>query len=37
VIPYAVEGSIWVDVRSFGRVAASFPRATGAWDLAAVR
>lgn len=37
VIPYAVEGSIWVDVRSFGRVAASFPRTTGTWDMAAAQ
>ncbi len=35
VIPYAVEGSIWVDVRNYGHVAASFARTTGSWDLAA--
>jgi hypothetical protein len=35
VIPYAVEGSIWVEARNFGRIAASFPRTEGRWDLAA--
>jgi hypothetical protein len=35
VIPYAIDGTVWVDAQGFGRIAASFPRATGTWSLAA--
>lgn len=31
-IPWAIEGSVFVEVESFGRLAASFPRSTGSWD-----
>lgn len=34
VIPWAIEGSVFVEVESFGRFAASFPEARGSWDLA---
>ena len=33
-IPYEVEGSVFVEVESFGRFAASFPAVAGNWDLA---
>jgi hypothetical protein len=33
-IPYEVEGSVFVEVEGFGRFAASFPAASGHWDLA---
>ncbi len=33
IIPYAVEGSIWTSVDNFGRLAATFPRVTGEWNL----
>jgi len=32
-IPWAVEGSVFVEVEGFGRFAASFPEARGTWDL----
>lgn len=35
VIPWAIEGSVFVEVESFGRFAASFPEARGSWDLTA--
>ncbi|GAB4208349.1 MAG: hypothetical protein OHK0013_26750 [Sandaracinaceae bacterium] len=35
-IPYEVEGSVFVEVEGFGRFAASFPAASGHWDLAAL-
>lgn len=37
VIPWAVEGTIFVEVEAFGRFAASFPEARGSWDLDAGR
>jgi len=33
VIPWAVEGSVWVRFEGFGRIGASFPRQTGEWQL----
>lgn len=33
VIPYALEGSVWVDDQGHGRVGASFARETGEWRL----
>jgi hypothetical protein len=32
-IPYAVDGSIWVDAHGFGPQGASFPRTEGTWTL----
>ncbi|MBL8603410.1 MAG: hypothetical protein JNK72_15905 [Myxococcales bacterium] len=34
-IPYALEGSLWVEVENFGRFAVSIPRNEGRFDLAA--
>ncbi len=34
VIPFEVEGSIWVRVENFGRFAATFPAVRGQWDMA---
>lgn len=31
-IPWAIEGSVFVEVESFGRFAASFPETRGSWD-----
>lgn len=33
VIPWAVEGSVWVRFEGFGRIGAGFPRQTGSWAL----
>lgn len=33
VIPWAVEGSVWVRFEGFGRIGAGFPRQTGVWSL----
>jgi hypothetical protein len=33
VIPYQVEGSAWVNVQSFGKLAAPFGPAQGAWNI----
>ena len=33
VIPWAVEGSVWVTFQGFGRIGAGFPRQTGTWSL----
>lgn len=33
VIPWAVEGSMWVRFEGFGRMGAGFPRQTGEWVL----
>lgn len=33
VIPWAIEGSMWVRVEGFGRIGAGFPRQTGSWAL----
>ena len=35
LIPWAIEGSVWVTFQGFGRVGAGFPRQTGTWDLQA--
>jgi hypothetical protein len=32
-IPYALEGSLWVEVENFGRFAVSVPRSEGTFDL----
>jgi hypothetical protein len=32
-IPYTIDGSVWVSVEGFGRIAASFPQIQGAWEL----
>jgi hypothetical protein len=32
-IPWAVEGSVWVNFQGFGRIGASFPQQTGEWQL----
>jgi len=32
-IPYRLEGSVWVEVESFGRFAATFPPHDGEWEL----
>lgn len=34
VIPYAVEGSAWVTIESFGRIGTAIPITKGKWDLA---
>ncbi len=36
-IPWAIEGSVFVEVERFGRFAASFPETRGSWDLDATR
>jgi hypothetical protein len=33
VIPWAVEGSVWVRFEGFGRIGAGFPRSEGNWAL----
>lgn len=33
VIPWAIEGSVWVRFEGFGRIGAGFPRQTGEWSL----
>ena len=33
VIPWALEGSMWVRFEGFGRIGAGFPRQTGEWAL----
>jgi hypothetical protein len=33
VIPWAVEGSVWVRFEGFGRIGAGFPRSEGSWTL----
>jgi hypothetical protein len=35
VIPYALEGSLWVEVENFGRFAVSIPQSRGEFDLGA--
>ncbi len=32
-IPYSIEGSAWVSVQNFGRIAVNFGPMTGEWDL----
>jgi hypothetical protein len=34
-LPYAIEGTAWIEVESYPRVAAPIPRVTGSWDLGA--
>lgn len=36
VIPYAVQGSAWVTIESFGRVGTSIPVVKGQWDLSKI-
>jgi len=33
VIPWAIEGSLWVPFEGFGRIGVVFPRQTGEWSL----
>ena len=32
-VPYMLEGTVWVDIQSFGRIAASFGPHTSEWKL----
>jgi hypothetical protein len=34
VIPYALQGSAWINIESFGRIGTSIPITKGVWDLA---
>lgn len=33
IIPWAIEGSVWVKIEGFGRIGAGFPRQLGTWNL----